>query len=156
MSYFYHFSISPLFCYCCSVTMPCLTLQSHGLQHSSFPCPSLSPWVCSDSCLLSQQWCLTITSSAILFLFCLQSFPASWSFPMSQHVISGSQSIGASSKVLPMNIQGQFPLGFTSLISLLSKEQESSPAPKFESISSLVFSLLYGPAFTSIHEYWKY
>ena len=76
--------------------------------------------------------------------------------PMSQHVISGSQSIGASSKVLPMNIQGQFPLGFTSLISLLSKEQESSPAPKFESISSLVFSLLYGPALTSIHEYWKY
>ena len=74
---------------------------------------------------------------------------------MSQHAISGSQSIGASSKVLPMNIQGQFPLGFTSLISLLSKEQESSPAPKFESISSLVFSLLYGPALTSIHEYWK-
>ena len=58
--------------------------------------------------------------------------------------------------VLPMNIQGRFPLGLTSLIFLLSKGQESSPAPKFESISSLVFSLLYGPALTSIHEYWKY
>ena len=58
-------------------------LWPHGLQHSKLPCPSLSPRVCSNSRPLS-QWCyLTISSSAALFSFCLQSFPASGSFPMS-------------------------------------------------------------------------
>ena len=67
------------------------------------------------------QWCyLTISSSAALFSFCLQSFPASGSLPMSQLFTSGGQSIGASASVLPMNIQGWFPLGLTDLI-LLSK-----------------------------------
>ena len=72
---------------------------------------------------------------------------------MNQLFTSGGQSIGvsASASVLPMNIQGRFPLGLTDLISLLSK---SSPA-QFESISPLVLSLLYGPALTSIHDYWK-
>ena len=60
------------------------------------PCPSLSPGVCSNSCLLS-QWCHpTISSSVIPFSSCLQSFPASGSFPVSQLFVSGSQSIGAS------------------------------------------------------------
>ena len=101
-----------LFC-CCSVTKLCPTLQPHGLH----PCPSLSPRVCSDSCPLSY---LTISSSASLFSFCLQSFPTSGSFPMSQLFISASQSIRAwaSASVLPMNIQGWFPLGLTVLISL--------------------------------------
>ena len=84
------------------------------------PCPSLSPRVCSDSCPLS-WWCyLTILSSAALF-FCLQSFPASGSFPVSQLFSSGDDSIGASASVLPVNIQGWFPLGLTGLISLLYK-----------------------------------
>ena len=58
-----------------------------------------------------------------LFSFCLQSFPASGSFPVSRLFISGGQSFGvsASASVLPMNIQGRFPLGLTSLITLLSK-----------------------------------
>ena len=57
------------------------------------------------------------------FSFCLQSFPASGSFPVSQLFTSGGQGIGASpsASVLPMNIQGWFPLGLTGLISLLSK-----------------------------------
>ena len=95
----------------------------------------------------------TISSSVIPFSFCLQSFSTSGSFPMNQLFTSGGQSIGvsASASVLPMNIQGCFPLGLTDLISLLSK---SSPA-QFESISPLVLSLLYGPALTSIHDYWK-
>ena len=68
------------------------------------------------------QWCyLTISSSAALFSFCLQSFPASGSLPMSQLFTSGGQSIGASASVLPMNIQGWFPLGLTGLIFLQSK-----------------------------------
>ena len=95
----------------------------------------------------------TISSSVIPFSFCLQSFSTSGSFPMNQLFTSGGQSIGvsASASVLPMNIQGCFPLGLTDLNSLLSK---SSPA-QFESISPLVLSLLYGPALTSIHDYWK-
>ena len=95
----------------------------HGLQHVRLPCPSLSSRVCSNSCPLS-QWCyLTISFSAAPFSFCLQSFPASGSFPMSQFFTSNGQSIGASASasVLPMNIQGWFPLGLTGLISLQSK-----------------------------------
>ena len=110
-------------CCCCSVANWCPTLRPHGLEHTRLPCPSLSPGVCSDSYPLS-QWCyLTISSSAALFSFCLQSFPASGSFPMSRVFTSGGQNIGASASasVLPMNIQGWFPLGLTGLISLLSK-----------------------------------
>ena len=106
---------------CCSVTKSCPTLQPHGLQHARPPCSSLSPRVCSNSCPLS-LWCyLTISSSATLFSFCLQSFPASGSFAMSPLFTSGGQSIGASASVFPMNIQDWFPLGLTDLISLQSK-----------------------------------
>ena len=85
-----------------------------------FPVP---PGICSNSCPLS-RWCyLTISSSVIPFFSCPQSFPASGCFPMRQLFTSGGQSIGvsASASVLPMNIQGWFPLGLTGLISLLSK-----------------------------------
>ena len=101
------------------------------------PCPSLSPRVCSNSFLLS-QWCyLTISSSAAHF-FCIQSFPASGSFPMSQLFASGGKSIEASTSVLPMNIQSWFPLGLTGLISL----QFKCFSPQFESINSSVLSPL--------------
>ena len=98
-----------------------ISLWLHGLQHARLPCPSLSPWVCSDSCPLS-QWCyLTILSSAVPFS-CLQSFPASGSFLKNQFFTSGGQSIGASTSasVLPI-IQGWFPLGLIDLTSLLPK-----------------------------------
>ena len=98
------------------------SFRPHGLQHDTPPCPSPSPGVCSNSCPLS-RWCRpTILSSAIPF-FCLQSFPESGSFPMSQLFTWGGQSIGASTSVpvLPMSIQDWFPLGLTGLISLLSK-----------------------------------
>ena len=96
------------------------SLWPHGLQHARFPCPSPSPGVYSNSCPLNQSCYLTITSSATLLL-CLQSSPASGSFPMSWLFASGGQSIGASQLILRMNIQGWFPLGLTSLIFLLSK-----------------------------------
>ena len=97
----------------------------------------------------------------IPFSSCLQSFPASRSFPMSQLLALGGHSIGtsASASVLPVSIQGWFPLGLTGLISLMSKgdSQESSPTPQFESISinSLALTLLYSPTLTSIHDFWK-
>ena len=80
-------------------------------------------WVCSNSSLLS-QWChQIILSSAIAFSSCLQSFPASGSFPMSQFFPSSGQRIGASASasVLIMYIQVWFPLGLTGFISLQSK-----------------------------------
>ena len=97
------------------------SLQLHELQHIRLPCPSLSPRVGSDSRPLS-WWCYpTTSSSAALFSFWLQSFPASGSFPVSWLFASGGQSIGTSASVLPLNIHGWFPLGLTGLISLLSK-----------------------------------
>ena len=72
------------------------TLQPHGMQHARLPCPSPTPKAYSNSCP-SSQWCHpTISSSNIPFSSCLQSFPASGSFPMSQFFASGGQSIGAS------------------------------------------------------------
>ena len=99
------------------------SLRPHGLQHARLPCPSPTPRACSNSCPLS-PWChATISSSVVPFSSCLQSFPASGSFLISQFFASGGQSIGAlaSASVLPMNIQGWFPLGLTSFISLQSK-----------------------------------
>ena len=82
------------FKWCCfSVTQYWLTLQSHGLQHARLPCPSVSPRVCSHSCPLSLWYYLTISSPASPFSFCLQSFPASKSFPLSQLFTLGGQSI---------------------------------------------------------------
>ena len=99
----------------------CPTLRPHGLQHARLHCPKPSPGVCSNSCSLS-QWCHPIiSSSAVPFSSCLQSFPVSGSFPMSQLFTSSSQSFGATASVLPMNIQGWFPSGLTGLISLQSK-----------------------------------
>ena len=85
------------------------------------PCPLPTPGACSNSCP-SSWWCHpTITSSVVHFLH--QSFPASGSFPMSQLLTSGDQSIGgsASVSVLPMNIQGWFPLGLIGWIYLQFK-----------------------------------
>ena len=82
------------------------SLQPHGLQHTKPPCPWASPRVYSNSCPLS-QWCHpTILSSVVPFSSCLQSFPASGSFQMSQFFAWCGQSIGvlASTSVLPMNI----------------------------------------------------
>ena len=99
------------------------SLWPNGLQHARLPCLSPTPGACSNSCPLS-RWCHpTISSSVVPFSTCLQSFPASGSFPRSQFVASGGQNIVilASTSVLPMSIQGWFPLGLTGLISLQSK-----------------------------------
>ena len=104
-----------------SVMSDCL--RPHGLQHARLPCLSPTPGACSNSCPFS-QWChWTISPSVVPFFSCLQSFPASGSFPMSQFFASSGQSIGtsASASVLAMNIQGWFCLGLTGLISLQSK-----------------------------------
>ena len=79
-----------------SVAQLCLTLWLHGLQHTRLPCPSLAPGACSNSCS-SSRWCHpTISLFVIPFSSCLQSFPASESFPVSHFFASGGQSIGVS------------------------------------------------------------
>ena len=98
-------------------------LQLHGEQHARPPCPSPSLEVCPSLCPL-HQWCQpAISSSDALFSFCPQSFPESGAFPTSQLFASDDQNTGASASasVLPMSIQGWFPLRLTGLIALLSK-----------------------------------
>ena len=117
-------AILTVVCYCCSVTKSCPTLSDPmDCSVPGFPVLHyLSPGLSSNPCPLS-RWCYrTISSSVTLFSSCLQSFPAAGSFPVRQVFASGCQRFGASAlaSVLPANIQGWFPLGWTSLI-LLSK-----------------------------------
>ena len=99
------------------------SLWPHEPQHTRPPCPSPTPGAYSNSCP-SSRWCHpAISSSVVPFSSCLQSYPASGSFQMSQLFISGGQSIGvsASTSVLPMNTQDWSPLEWTGWISLQSK-----------------------------------
>ena len=122
-------------------------------------CPSPTPGACSNSCPLN-QWCHpTISSSAFPFSSCLQSFPASGSFPMSQFFASGGQSLEL--QLQHQSFQRIFRTDFLYDWQVWSPcsprdSQESSPAPQFKSINPLqVLSLLYGPTLTSVHDYWK-
>ena len=134
------------------------SLWPHGLQHTRLPCPSLSPWVCSNSRPLS-QWCHPIISSSVApFSSCPQSFPESGSFPMSWLSASGGQSIGASTSasVLPRNTQGWFPLGDDWLdlfaVQGILKSLLQHHSSKASILPRIAF---YGPTLTSIHNDWK-
>ena len=133
------------------------SLGPHGLQHSRLPCQSPTSGACSNSCPWS-LWCHSTISSSVIPFSCLQSFPESGSFQMSQFFASGGQSIGVSvlASVLPMNIQFDF-LKDRLIWSPCSPRdsQESSQTQKFKSINSSVLSLLYDPSLTSLHDYWK-
>ena len=129
-------------------------LWPHGLQHARPPCPPPTPGAYSNSCPLC-QWCHpTISSSVVPFSFCLQSFPASGSFPLSQLA-----------KVLELQLHHQ-SFQWISKVDFLQDwlvwslcsprdSQESSPTPQFKSISSLALRFLYGPTLMSIHDHWK-
>ena len=145
--------ISPFFC--CSVTKSCLTLWD-PMEHAKMPCPSSSPWVCSNSSALS-QWCHPTISSSVALLpsifpsigvFCKESallvrWLKYWSF---------SLSISPSNKYSGLI---SFRIDWLDLLAVQGTLQESSPAPQFESINSSALSLLYGPTLTSTHDYWK-
>ena len=134
------------------------SLWPHRLQHTRLPCPSPSPGACSNSYPSSRWSHPTISPSVVPFSSSLQSFPASGSFPVSQFFTSGGQNIGVSAstniEILPINIQGWFPLGRTGWISLQSKwlSRVFSNAT-VQNISSSALSFLYSPALTSIHDY---
>jgi len=96
------------------------SLWPHGLQHARLPCPSPTPGVYPNSCPLS-WWCHpTISSSVIPLSSCLQSFPASGSFPMRQLFTSGGHSIGVSAlaSVLPKNTHLIFRMGWLDLLAV--------------------------------------
>ena len=124
------------------------SLRPHELQCTRLPCPSPSPGVCSNSCPLSRWYHPTISFSVIPFSSCLQCFPVSGSFPMSWLFTSSGQSIeaSASASVLPMNIQGWFPLGWTGLISVVSEGFLS-----LLQLNNLKASILQCSAFFKLH-----
>ena len=137
-----------------SLAQSCLTLSIP--MDARLPNPSPTPKACSNSCP-SSWWCHpTILSSVIPFSFCLQSFPASGSFPISQFFALGGQSIGISASFLPINIQQWFPLGLTGWISLqfkgLSRVFSNTRVQKHQFFGAQVFLC---PVLTSIHDYWK-
>ena len=146
--------------HCCySVTQSCLTLfDPMDCSIPGFPVLHSLLRVCSNSCPLN-SWCHPTTlSSVVPFSSCLQSFPASGSFQMSQFFASGGQSIrvSAPASVLLMNIQDWLHLGWTGLISLQSKGlSRVSSTPQLKSINSSVLSFLHSPTLTSIHDHWK-
>ena len=107
-------------CCCCSLAQSCVRFFATPWTAALMASLSFPPNVWANSCPLSQWRHPNISSSVVLSPF-LQSFPASGCFPMSCLFASGAQSIGASASFLPMDIQDWFPLGLTSLISLLSK-----------------------------------
>ena len=134
------------------------SLRTHRLQNTRPPCPSPTPRACLNSCPLS-QWCHpTISSSVVPFSSCLQPFPPSGSFPVSQLFTSGPQSTGVSAlaSFLPMNTQDWSPLGWTGWISLQSKGlSRVFSNTTVQSIKSSALSFLYGPLLTSTHDHWK-
>ena len=129
------------------------SLWTNELQHTRLPCPSPTPRAYSNSCPLS-RWCHpTTSSSAVPFSSCLQSFPASRSFLMSQFFTSGGQSIGVPASVLPKNIQDWFPLELTSWISLqskgLSRVFSNTIVQKYQFFSAQL------SLWSNSHPYWK-
>ena len=126
------------------------------MQQARLTCPSLSPRAYSNSCPLN-QWCYHSIASFVAQFSCPQYFPTSKSFPVNQFFTSGGQSIGASASplVLPVNIQGQIPLGLTGFISVLSmglsRVFSSTAVQKHQFFSAQ----LYDPTLMSIHEYWE-
>ena len=134
------------------------SLRPHGLKQARPPCPSPTPRACSNSGPLT-QWCHPAISSSVgPFSSCLQSFPASGSFPMSQFFASGGQSIGSFSfSISPSNEYSgliSFRMDWFDLLAVQGtlKSLLQHHSSKASSINSSVHSLLYGPALTSMHD----
>ena len=146
-----------MICRCCSVTKLCPTLCDPTAAAHQAPLSFTITWS-----LLKLMSTESLMPSNHLILCCplllLPSiFPSTGSFPWSWHFASGSQSIGAlpPASDLPRNIQGWFPLGWTSLITLLSKGLSRVLSSTQFEINSLVLSLLYGPTLIFVCDYWK-
>ena len=142
---------------CYSVTKLCPTLRPHELQHTRLPCPSLSPGVGADSCPL-RWWCF-------LSHPLLPPSPFAFNLSLHQGLFQWVGSSHQAARVLELQLQHQsfqwiFRVDFLydwlvwSPCSQMDS-LESSSVPKFQNINPLVLSLIYGPALTSVHDYWK-
>ena len=134
------------------------SLWPHGLQDARLHCPSLPPGACSNSCSLSRGCHPMISSSVVPFSSCPQSFPTSWSFPMSQLFASNGRSIGTSVSVLPMNIEKiliSFRIDWFDLLTVQGTLK--SLVQHHDLKASILYrsAFLYCLALTSIHDYWK-
>ena len=146
-----------LLLFSCSVMSD--SLRPHGLQHATLACPSPTPGACSNSSPSSRWRHPTISSSVIPFSSCLQSFPASGSFS-NESVLSirwrswwsFSFSISPSNEYLGLI---SFRMDWSDLLAVQGTLKSLLQHHSSKSINSSVFSLLYGPALTSIHDYWK-
>ena len=145
-------------CVFSSVQFSCLVMSNslwpQELQHARLPCPSPTPRACSNACP-SGQWChLTISSSAVPFSSCLQSFPASGSFSNESVLyLRWSEYWSFTFSVSPSNEYSgliSFRMDWLDLLAVQGTLQESSPTPQFKSIHSLVLSFLYSLTLTSI------
>ena len=153
-----HPCLVALYWWCCSVAKLCLTLRSYGLQHASLPCPSLSPRVCSSSCPLCWGCHPTITSSVNHVSSCSV-------LNLSQHHglfqwFSSSLQVAKELELQHQSFQFIFRADFlqdwlvwSTCCSRDSKQSSLVLQFEFESISSSVLSLIYGPSLTSVHDY---
>ena len=132
------------------------SLQPHEPQNARPPCPSPTPGVYSNSCPLS-WWCHpTISSSVIPFCSCLQSFPESGSFQMSQLFASGGQNVQLQHQSFQCTPRTDFSKdGRVGSPCSPRDSQEYSLTPQFKSINSSVLRFLQSPTLTSIYDYWK-
>ena len=140
---------------CCSVAKSCPTLwdpwtAARQASLSFTIALSLFKLMSIESMMPSNR---LILCSPLLLLPSI--FPRIRAFPVSLPFASGGQRIGASASasVLSVNIQGWFPLGLSGLIAVRGTPKSLLRHHKFESINSLVISLLYGPTLTSVHDY---
>ena len=131
------------------------SLWPHGLQHARPPCPLPTPGAYSNSCPL-HWWCHpTLSSSVVSFPSCLESFPASGSFQMSQFFTSGGQGLEFQHQYFQWIFRTDFfRIDWLDLLAFQGT-LESSPTPHFKSITSLALRFLYSPTLTSIRDYWK-
>ena len=124
------------------------SLQPHGLQHARPPCPSPTPRACSNSCPSSQLCHPAISSSVIPFSSCLQSFPVSGSFQMSNSSYQVAKVWSFSFNISPSNEYSgliSFRIDWFDLLAV--RGTLKSLLQQFKSINSLVLSSLYSPTF---------
>ena len=130
-------------------------LRPHGWHHTRLLCPSPISWACSKSCPVS-RWChSTILSSVIPFSSCLQSFPASGSFPMSQLFPSGAEVLELHHQPFQWIFSIDFLYDWLVWFPCCPRDsQESSPASWFESIHFSAFSLFRSLTLTCFLSEW--
>ena len=139
----YIYSLYITYIFIIHIAVQSYSLGPHGLQHARLPCPSPSPWACLNSCPLS-RWCHPTILSSVIPFCCLQSFPASGSFLMSDRRIRWPKYWSFSFSISPSNENSgliSFRIDCFDLLAVQGTLNNLFPIPQFKSINSLVLSL---------------